>query len=236
MENKPLHKAQISILYALRHTQSARYSQLMQPTGLESDVFKFHVRKLVHYRLVEKLSDGSYHLTAQGKEVANNINGSTQSIQKQPKLSVLLVVSRQNTAGQTEYLLHQRLRNPFFHYWGFLSGPIAWGEPAEHAAQRELQKQTGLEAQFTVHGFYRQRDFIAGSTQLLEDKLFTVVCAQNPSGELGNTWKGGASKWLTKQEIALLPHLFAATLSMIAMIQNGETYAAYDSQLPPQDY
>lgn len=236
METRQLHKAQFSILYALRHAESARYSELMRPTKLESDVFKFHIRKLAQLQLVQKMADGTYQLTALGKETANNIDRVAKTIQKQPKLSALLVVTRRNSLGQTEYLMQQRLRNPFYQYWGFLSGPIRWGTSAEETARHELQKQTGLEAQFSVRGFYRQRDFADDTNQLLEDKLFTVLCAENPTGELNNSWPGGLNKWLTASHLQTLPHLFDTTINTISMIESKQTYMMQDLQHASEDY
>jgi hypothetical protein len=132
--------------------------------------------------------------------------------------------------------LQQRLRNPFFHHWGFLSGPVGWGEQAEETGRRELQKQTGLQAECQIHGFYRQRDFLEASGQLLEDKLFTVLLAKNPAGKLSNYWKGGNNVWMRVEEIQSLLQLFATTIPVLKMIEKGESFATYDVQLAAQDY
>jgi DNA-binding HxlR family transcriptional regulator len=43
-----MHRFEVSILRTLRWSDTARFSDLMRPTGLSSDVFKFHLRKLGH--------------------------------------------------------------------------------------------------------------------------------------------------------------------------------------------
>jgi len=74
MRRNILHPIEESILYSLRHTTEARYSQLMSPTNLASDDFKFHLRKLVEAQYILKTDRGTYELTDIGKEFANNLN------------------------------------------------------------------------------------------------------------------------------------------------------------------
>ena len=145
------------MLRRLRRGQSARFSELMRPTGLTSDSFKFHLRRLQDYGWLQKMPDGSYSLTPAGKELANNLDEVRRTIQKQPKLSVLIVAER-TVDGISQYLLQRRLRQPYYGFWGLLSGPVGWGESLEAAAQRELLKQTGFTACCTVRSFLRVTD------------------------------------------------------------------------------
>lgn len=94
-ENKQkfLHKAEVSILKSLRRMEHARFSELMRPTGLTSDNFKFYLRDLVRLGWIEKDGDGLYVLTVAGKELANNLDETRQTVQKQPKLSVLIIAA-----------------------------------------------------------------------------------------------------------------------------------------------
>src|SRR4051812_36888018 len=105
-----LHAFQISILRTLRHTRSARYTDLRIPTNLESDAFKFHLRRLVILQYVHKLDSGQYELTPKGKELANNLSKLLPHIQKQPKLSVAIIAVKYVNQIPT-YLFQQRLRN-----------------------------------------------------------------------------------------------------------------------------
>lgn len=235
IDNQPLHKAQISILEALRHNNAMRFSDLMRPTGLISDTFKFHIRKLVHAGIVEKQETGEYRLTQRGKEIANTINRETRVARKQPKVSVLLVISRLNADNVTEYLVQQRLRNPFYGYWGFPSGPIDWGEEAEQAAQRELQKQTGAQASFSVRAFYRERDFDSTRDKLMEDKLFTVLSGTVNSDVLAD-WAGGHNTWMTAQELQNQERFFGSCIDIIAMLESGQSYLAQTVNYSPDEY
>jgi ADP-ribose pyrophosphatase YjhB (NUDIX family)/predicted transcriptional regulator len=181
-------------LQSLRHTGSARFSELMKPTGLLSDVFKFHLQKLVQLGYVLKTETDAYALTPGGKEFANNLDDVRPQIQKQPKLSVFVVAREPGQAeGEPRYLLQQRRRHPYFGFWGSISGPVRWGEPIEDAARRELGKQTGLAAEMAVRTFYRARDLSRESGAVLEDKLFAVVEAHDVTGELSNAWEHGAN-------------------------------------------
>jgi ADP-ribose pyrophosphatase YjhB (NUDIX family) len=196
----------------------------MRPTGLVSDTFKFHLRKLINLGYVEKRPSGDYHLTAKGKEFANNLDDTKLSVQKQPKLSVLLVIKKQSDDGNELFLVQKRLRRPFLGFWGCISGPVQWGEEAEETAERELRKQTGLSGSFEVCSFYRKRDYETGSDILLEDKLFFVVAVSDVKDELSNAWSGGHNEWMTIDELSQRKDRFDSSLDAIRIVQTGSTY------------
>jgi len=232
-----LHKAQASILRDLRHTPTARYSTLRQPTGLESDSFKFHLRKLVDQGYVQKLPSGDYSLTAIGKEYANNLDTIQQTIQKQPKLSVVVVASRRSRlTGDKEYLFQQRLRSPFYGYWGCISGPVRWGESLEAAARRELSKQTGYMTDCAVRAFYRKVDHATDTDDILEDKLFAIVEATITDDGLDNSWPWGKNAWMAVDELAKQDKYFASTYDFIDMLEQGQPYETNASATTTQDY
>lgn len=121
-----IHAAQTSILRELLFRPQAGYAELQKPTGLSSDHFNFHMSRLVELGLVQKLGRGTYKLTQSGKEYANKLDTDSNTIERQPKVSVALVVERQHN-GNTEYLCQQRLKNPYYGHWGRLGGKIRWG-------------------------------------------------------------------------------------------------------------
>ena len=235
--NEPLHKVQLSVLKDLRHTTAARYSTLMRPTGLQSEDFKFHLRKLNKLGYVEKTDDGAYHLTARGKEFANNLDDSKRLVQQQPKLSILLLVPRAGRLGQeVEYLFQQRRRNPYFGYWSVIGGPAQWGEDFEVTAAKELYKQTGLTAACRVLSFIRQRDFYDATDSLLEDKLFVVMEASDVTGQLSNSWYGGLNKWMTLKDYLRQLKQFESVTKAVEMLKSGKVYSSHNSRYKPQDY
>lgn len=235
MSTRELHRVQFSILYTLRHKTSARYSELQHPTGLESDAFKFHLRVLIQQKYVYKLESGDYALTSVGKEFANNLSKIDRTVQKQPKLSIAIIAIREN-AGAMEFLLQQRLRTPFYGFWGCLSGPAQWGESFEETAKREFEKQTGLTASFAVKCFYRKTDYAVGTGSLLEDKLFVVVEATGVCGDITNGWQKGSNAWMTLSDLRSKEKYFVSTCNLIDMLVSGETYQAETADYMLSDY
>lgn len=236
MNSLDLHPAQVSVLRSLRHAEAARYSSLLRPLAMDSDVFKFHVRKLVKSGLVHKSETGDYYLTAVGKEFANNLDKVKRTVQKQPKYSLMLVVTKSAPDGETLYLFQQRRRQPYWGYWGFLSGPLRWGMNAEDTAKAELKKQTGIEADFETAAFFRQRDYNAETHELLEDKLFQVMKASRSQGDLLNTYEHGYCEWLSIEELSSKDKYFEPTKTIIEMLDKRKAYATYDVIRRPDEY
>jgi ADP-ribose pyrophosphatase YjhB (NUDIX family) len=194
-----VHSAQTSILRELLFHPEAGYSKLQKPTGLSSDHFNFHIARLVELRLVEKVARGKYRLTPRGKEYANRLDTDNSTIERQPKTAVILALERQNKRGETEYLFQERLKNPYFGFWGLPSGKIRWGETIPECAVRESLEETGLIADFSVAGVYHEHVIQAETHDMLEDKIFFVVRGLNPHGKLQVDFEGGHNEWMTFQ-------------------------------------
>jgi predicted transcriptional regulator len=222
--DKQLHKAQYIILRDLRYAKHARYNQLLKPTGLESDVFKFHVRSLLKSGYIRRTDEGTYHLTLKGKEYANNLDKTQRSVQKQPKVSLIIIAMKSDPEDNIQFLCQQRKRMPFMNYWGLISGPVKWGESFEDAAARELYKQTALRANFQVKSFCRNIDYSKQTNDLLEDKLFVILHATNIMGSLNNSWAGGDMAWLTATQLHEKKHIFNITFKIIFDIANPAAY------------
>lgn len=224
MESKnDLHVTQASILYTLRNATRARYSELLRPTGLEGDRFKYHLAALLRKRLVFKAVDGVYELTVEGKEFANRLDESTGREIAGPKASMLLVV-RSRADRTMHYLAHKRTREPFRDYWGIASAPMLRGVPIRDAAARELKKQTGIVADFAVAGVQRLIDTLPNGV-ILEDKLFTLLLAEVEALPPVHTWSGGESVWLTREELLGKERLFHTTQVSLDMIESGQTFS-----------
>ncbi|MGB4759110.1 MAG: NUDIX domain-containing protein [Candidatus Saccharimonadales bacterium] len=221
-----IHATQTSILRTLRRNQLARFGDLMRPSGMSSDTFKFHIKKLVELGYIHKTPQGAYALTPAGKEFANNLDELSGEARKQPKISLLLQVGSPDTSNPQKFLFQQRRRNPFYGYWGNISGPAKWGQTFEKTAAYELQKQTGLTANFQVKKFIRARDFMANNEELLEDKLFVVLSATTVQGTPSNGWGGGHNAWMTLSEFNQQKQHFTAAEQTL---QNKQPYASRDS-------
>lgn len=234
LNNIRLHKAQAKILDTLRHVTRARYSELLRPTSLENDRFKYHLQFLIRHHLIQKDTDGLYELTAEGKEFANRINEQTGYEITGPKASLLLLV-RSQANGEIVYLAHCRNREPFRDFWGIASAPVLRGVPVADAARRELVKQTGISAEFTVCGSQRVIDMLANGT-VLEDKLFSLLVADVDGCPKPHEWYGGASEWMTKEQLLSQPRLFPTTAATLEMVERGETFRESVCTYAAKDY
>ena len=236
MKKQQLHKTQISILHSLRYAKSERFSDLMRPTEHTSDTFKFHLQKLIKLGYVAKTSQNTYELTPSGKEFANSLNEPERVIQKQPKISIMIVAARINANGETEYLLQQRTRNPHFGFMTEIHGRAKWGEPFEVTAAYQLKRQTNLEASFAVHSFRRIRDYDTQTDDMLEDKLFVIMKATNMTGELINSYAGGTNIWMTLDQLRRYDKYFQSTIAIIASLNSRAVYATDDLHYPREIY
>ncbi len=191
------HAAQMAILRELLLADTLNFSTLSKSTGLTSDHANFHIKQLVDGGLVEHVpkSYGEYQLTRKGKEYANRMDTDENTIEKQPKLSVVLVIV--NEKG--EHLQQERLKQPYYGYWGHPTGKIRWGETLVEAGARELMEETGLTADLTPLGFYHKLDY-DDDGGLLEDKYLCLIYGTNPRGELKERSDGQRNEWLSDAE------------------------------------
>jgi ADP-ribose pyrophosphatase YjhB (NUDIX family) len=202
-----IHQAQMSILRALLFIPQASYADLQKPTKLSSDHFNFHISRLVELDLVDKIGRGQYRLTPRGKEYANRLDTDTNTIERQPKVAVIIALERTRNR-QTEYLFQERLKNPYFGFWGLPSGKVRWGETILETASRESLEETGLDAEFTVAGVYHEHVRQKESGEILEDKVFFVVCGKQPLGNMTADFEGGHNEWMTFEEAGKKPKKF----------------------------
>lgn len=212
-----IHDAQINILRELLFVPEAGYADLQKPTGLTSDHFNFHIGRLVEIGLVEKVSRGRYKLSIKGKEYANKLDTDANTIERQPKVAVLLAVEK-DVDGEKQLLFQQRTKNPYFGYWGFPSGKIRWGETITQTAARELEEETGLSADFKTVGLYHEHTFVDGEEDAVEDKMFFVVHCTNPHGDLIEKYEGGVNKWMTIDESRKLKKRYTSFETELEMI------------------
>jgi len=199
-----IHEAQTAILRELLFHPHAGFAELQKPTGLTSDHFNFHIARLVELGMVEKTARGQYKLTAKGKEYANKLDTDSNTIERQPKVAVCLVIH--DAEGRT--LMQQRLKQPYYGYWGRPTGKIRWGETILQAAARELKEETNLQADLTFRGTQHKMDYNQKTGELLEDKIFFMIQGANPRGDMLTEFEGGRNQWMTWEEITNLDLTF----------------------------
>ncbi|MBW3538359.1 NUDIX hydrolase [Candidatus Parcubacteria bacterium] len=214
-----IHPAQAEILSVLIFNPNPRFSDLNQ-TGLGSDHFAFHLKRLQDVGLVEKTNQQTYRLTAIGKEFANRLDTDEKVIERQAKLGVLLVITRPHN-GQTQYLVQQRLKQPFYGYHGFMTGKIRWGEQVLDTAKRELAEETGLTGRLRLAGVYHKTDY-SPAGDILEDKYFYVVLVTAVKGDLKEAFQGGKNFWMTTEQINGLEVVFEGMGEAIAMTERDK--------------
>lgn len=194
--DKQLHPAHVAILHVLLFKPHARFADLQKSSQLTSDHFNFYLKQLLEDGLIQKNGEGAYHLTPKGKEFANRFDTDERKVERQPKVAVCLMVSRDDG----KILVQQRLKQPYYGYWGRPTGKIRYGETILEAAARELKEETDLEAEFEYDAIYHKRDFNKETGELLEDKIFFMLRTKNPKGKMIEDFDGGRNEWLTPEE------------------------------------
>lgn len=221
-----VHKVQTSILRALLFVPHAGFAELQKTTSLTSDHFTFHVKKLIDAGLVAK-SDTHYTLTPRGKEYANRMDTDENEIEKQPKVSVALLVERQN-GNRRELICQQRLKQPYYGFYGRLGGKVRWGESFEEAAARELTEETGLTGSFTFSHVFHKKDYRKSDNRLLEDKVFVVMHCTDAAGEMMEQFEGGKNFWMTQEELVAQDKIFESAYDFVKYLDAGIPYHAQD--------
>lgn len=229
-----MHKAQVAVLHKLRSDTNARYVDLLAETDMTSDVFKFHIRKLVRLGYIEKDDDGNYRLTAAGKDYTNRLDKKTGLQYEQPKSSLLLV-ARTRVGSEWHYIAHQRTREPFYGMWGIASARVPKGVGLLQAAHDALVKQAGLAADFEARGCLRVIDKNE-KDEVLEDKLFMILLAEITEPSRLAEWCGGKSVWMSRDELLKQPKLFQTTALTLDMLDNGQTFTEAVCTYSSSDY
>ena len=192
-----IHDAQVSILRELLFHPEAGFAHMQKPTGLTSDHFNFHITRLIDLGYVEKVVKGQYRLTPKGKEYSNKLDTDTNTVERQPKVAVILAIEK----GDGKWLFQQRLKQPYYGFWGFPSGKIRWGEMIKETAARELEEETGLSADLRIAGLYHEVVRSVETNEILEDKQFFMIHCTNPKGKMTVDFEGGHNEWRLPAEV-----------------------------------
>jgi len=218
-----IHDAQMVILRELLFHPSVGFAKLQKITGMTSDHFNFHLQKLIELKLIEKVSRGTYALTQKGKEYANKLDTDSNTVERQPKTAVILVIERKKD-GESEYLFQERLKHPYFGFWGCPTGKIRWGETITQTAARELHEETGLMANHELAGIYHELVYNSETGEQLEDKIFFVVHCTSAKGDLVEEFEGGRNKWMTKEVAKSQPKIFTSFDIEVDIVHSDETF------------
>jgi ADP-ribose pyrophosphatase YjhB (NUDIX family) len=133
------HHIQRDIFSQLCLCETIRFTDL-KPKNLESNIFMYHLKRLIKLGYVVKNSQGEYQLSPQGLAYADKLSFSTKRLALQPKIVIYLHIT--DKAGAQLYW--RRKVQPSINKIGTPLGKLHYGEDIAAAATRELFEKTGL--------------------------------------------------------------------------------------------
>ncbi len=207
MTETKLHNLQKELLRKLTlHKDPLRFNDLIIE-GIESEHMNYHLQKLMELEFVRR-RNGHYELTDTGKDYANLMDDTITEIEKQPKTSVIFIVTRKRTGtNHDEFLLSKRLRQPYYGKVGFLGGKVRFGETLKDAVLRELFEETGLTAKnIKLINIYHKIRKHGEST--VQDVIFYRHLVTDIGGEFIQQTAHQENIWNTAEEIAQRTDLF----------------------------
>jgi ADP-ribose pyrophosphatase YjhB (NUDIX family) len=187
------HEMQRKIILKLIHKPSMGFNEIWAKDG-ESNAFAYHLNKLEEMGYVAK-TDASYHLTNEGKKLSAFIEGDTGGKAEMPTPTVIILVREGN-----KILCQQRLKEPFYGYWGLPSGKINFGWNPKECAVRDLKEEAGLVAEELV---LRDIEFTKSfdNDKLLHHHIMFTYEVTKFSGTLKERTHKAVNKFLTLEEI-----------------------------------
>jgi ADP-ribose pyrophosphatase YjhB (NUDIX family) len=133
-----VHYIQKQILDHLRTTEHARYSEL-QPDGIESSHFKYHLNLLIADGYITHPERGVYALTPHGKSYVDTLSAGRTNPHETPKvITYTLLYDKDN------YYLWRKPKEPYRGLLTLLGGKLHTGEDAVTASSRELREKLNI--------------------------------------------------------------------------------------------
>jgi ADP-ribose pyrophosphatase YjhB (NUDIX family) len=187
------HEVQRRIILKLIHNPKMGFNELWAKEG-ESNAFAYHLNKLEELGMVGK-TETTYHLTEEGRKLSAFIEGDTGGKAEMPTPTVIILVRQGN-----KILCQQRLKEPFYGYWGLPSGKINFGWNPQECAIRDLKEEAGLDAEdITLREIECTKTYDDG--KLLHHHLMWTFEVTKFSGELKERTHKAVNKFLTQEEI-----------------------------------
>lgn len=202
------HIVQRSIYNALVKSSEASFSEL-KPADVDSNLFTYHLQKLIGRGYVEKIEQGRYRLSEKGRFFAGHFSTDRKDFVFGPVSLSVLAVYDKDGAGP---LAFKRDREPYYQKYSLPSGKIHLGEGIYDAAVRELSEKAGIAEASNIT--YRGLASIYGNdgnhiTALVWSaevaNLRTFSCRSGSTEVLDwKTVKEGDTIYATKELVALL--------------------------------
>jgi ADP-ribose pyrophosphatase YjhB (NUDIX family) len=132
-----MHRYQKHILDLLRGSDHLRYSEL-QPDGVESSHFKYHLDGLLGEGLVVRIDRGVYTLSDSGRAAVDHLSTGRIQPQRTPKVITYVMLKDEHT-----YYLQRKDKEPYRGLVNMVGGKLHADEDGEQAAIREVAEKTG---------------------------------------------------------------------------------------------
>jgi ADP-ribose pyrophosphatase YjhB (NUDIX family) len=128
---------QKNILDKLRRQTTQKYSQL-QPYGVESSHFKYHLNQLIKDGYVALESRGVYSLTTAGKAYVDRLSDTKINAHLTPKVITYTLLHDDHS-----YYLQTKNKEPYLGLLNMVGGKVHIGEQTNAASAREVHEKTG---------------------------------------------------------------------------------------------
>jgi 8-oxo-dGTP diphosphatase len=188
---------QLGILTVLNKSKTGKRFSELNIKNISSDHFTYHIKYLLDRGYIEK-KDSQYNITFRGKKLMSNIDlkGKKYDLFR---FSVTVNVVRE-IDGKKYILVQKRKRHPYINDVNTIAGKVKRGEGVKDAAIRKFKEETGLEiSDVKVLGTLRKiREDGVGN--LIEDVVYTVCYAENPTGDLQEQNDWGKHWWCEIEE------------------------------------
>lgn len=207
-----MHMYQKHILDLLRQNDSQHYADL-QPDGVESSHFKYHLNQLLNAGLVEQESRGVYRLTNKGQSHVDTLTEGSVLPEQTPKvITYTLLYDADN------YYLYKKDKAPYRGLLNLVGGKLHLGESALDGAQRELQEKLQLDVgKIELCGVTNVEILQAGT--LLTHSIAYILKTDITDGQLPE----GLYK-VPKSEIQNTQHLAPDLLEILDLCNRDELF------------
>ena len=186
------HPIQQSIILKLIHKPEMSFSELLGSES-ESNKFAYHLGVLETKNIINK--EGCYYsLSPLGKKISSFIEGDTGKKAAFPTFAHVLIVR-----DGDKILVQRRMKEPFYGYWGLMSGKINFGWNVEECARRDIEEECGLKANKSeLIGINQAKTYEDGN--LLHHHIMFYVKLGEISGDLKEKTHKGENAWMTIDE------------------------------------
>lgn len=186
------HQVRKAIIQKLIHNPRISYNQMWEKEG-DSSKFAYHLKQLEEEGIVAKFDDG-YGLTSEGRKLSAFIEGDTGGKAELPTPIVVILAWKDN-----QLLYQQRLKEPFYGYWGPVSGKVNFGWNPRDCAIRDLKEETNLDAVDMQFRAIQSIKTYEGE-KLLHHHLLYVFETSKFNGELKVQTHKGLNKFMSLAE------------------------------------